>query len=231
MTACRVRGRDSSGFCNTSAFRPDSSRTTLSVCSSLSRLSRPTREPSRCMKCRDSPGRRLSRRAFSPGSARRDARSARFNFKRRKMASSVSLGWTMMLMLERPKEARATGGCDVAPGAAGVVEVDAPPGALRAGPAVPAAVAPRAESSFATACWAGAAAGCRNSDGVRIKSQAKKAPHKMSAQRDGGRLRTFVTKSGRADLMGDGIDYTVRAPGRAPGWAGKCKERNRTRPT
>ena len=61
------------------------------------------------------------------------------------------------------------------------------------------------------------AAGCRNSDGVRINSHAKKMPLTMSAQREGGSVRAAVRNLGQADLMGDGIDYTVRAPGGEPG--------------
>ena len=35
-------------------------------------------------------------------------------------------------------------------------------------------------------------------------------------------VRAAVMNLGQADLMGDGIDYTVRAPGRGLGWARKC---------
>jgi len=48
-------------------------------------------------------------------------------------------------------------------------------------------------------------------------------------RRDGGSVRAAVMNLGQADLMGDGIDYTVRAPGGEPGGARKCEERNRTR--
>ncbi len=34
-------------------------------------------------------------------------------------------------------------------------------------------------------------------------------PPTMSAQRDGGSVRAAVMNLGQADLMGDGIDYTV----------------------
>jgi hypothetical protein len=44
----------------------------------------------------------------------------------------------------------------------------------------------------------------------------------MSAQREGGSVRAAVMNLGQADLMGNGIDYTVRAPGGEPGWARKC---------
>ena len=52
-------------------------------------------------------------------------------------------------------------------------------------------------------------------------------PQRIRAQREGGSVRATVMNLGQADLMGDGIDYTVRAPGRGPGCARKCKERNR----
>jgi hypothetical protein len=62
------------------------------------------------------------------------------------MASSVSLGWTMMLMLERPKAAFATEACRVvAPDVAGPVLEVGPPGTPTAG-------APDAAVLFRGAC-------------------------------------------------------------------------------
>ena len=61
-----------------------------------------------------------------------------------------------------------------------------------------------------------------------MQSHARKVHPAMSAQREGGSLPAVVVNFCQADLMGDGIDYTVRAPGGEPGWARKCEERNRT---
>jgi hypothetical protein len=47
-------------------------------------------------------------------------------------------------------------------------------------------------------------------------------PPTIKAQREGGSVRATVMNLGQADLMGDGIDYTVKAPGGVPGWARKC---------
>ena len=56
-----------------------------------------------------------------------------------------------------------------------------------------------------------------------MHSQAMMAQPAMRAQREGGSERTAVVNLGQADLMGDGIDYTVGgAWGESPG-AGKCK--------
>jgi hypothetical protein len=124
------------------------------------------------------------------------------------MASSVSLGWTMMLMLERPNEAFVTGVCGVvAPEVAGPVVAVGPPGA-------PTAVVPGAVVLFVTACCAVGVGGCRNSLGVRIHNQAIRAQPAMSAQREGGSEPVVAVNFSQADLMGDGIDYTVAgAPG------------------
>ena len=64
---------------------------TLRVWLSFSRRSSPNSAPSLCVRCSDSPGRRLSRPARMPGRLRSEARSARLSFRRRKMRSSVSL--------------------------------------------------------------------------------------------------------------------------------------------
>jgi hypothetical protein len=120
----------------------------------------------------------------------------------------VSLGWTMMLMLERPNEALATEGC-------GVVAPDVGPAVAVGLPGLPTAVIPGAVVLFVTTCCAVGADGCRNSLGVRIHSQAISAQPAMSAQREGGSERVVVVNFRQADLMGDGIDYTVAgAPGR-----------------
>ena len=113
-----------------------------------------------------------------------------------------------MLMLERPNEAFATGICGVvAPDCAGPMLAVGPPGAATA-------VVPGAVVLFVTVCCAVGAAGCRNSLGVRIHSQAIRAQPAMSAQREGGSKPVVVVNFSQADLMGDGIDYTVAgAPG------------------
>jgi hypothetical protein len=51
---------------------------------------------------------------------------------------------------------------------------------------------------------------------VRIHNQAMMAQPAMRAQREGGSERAAVVNLGQADLMGDGIDYTVRG---APSFA------------
>ena len=109
-----------------------------------------------------------------------------------------------MLMLERPNEALVAGGLEGAPVVAGVVEDS---------PAV--AAVPGGAPFVGAPCCAVGTGGCRNSDGVLMNNHARKAQPTMMAQREGGSVRTAVTIFWEADLIGDGIDYTVAGTGAA----------------
>src|SRR2546430_1761644 len=137
-----VRLRTSSGFCSTSALRPEGSRDTLSVWLSLSRRSSPKSSPSLWVKRSASPGRRLSRRACRPGRLRSDARSARLSFRRLKIRSRVSLRVTITSMVESARRASASPGAAAScVGGEGRAAPVAPPGPCSEEAAVPAAAA------------------------------------------------------------------------------------------
>src|SRR5438874_11633302 len=137
-----VRLRISSGFCSTSALRPEGSRDTLSVWLSLSRRSSPKSSPSLWVKRSASPGRRLSRRACRPGRLRSDARSARLSFRRLKIRSRVSLRVTITSMVESARRASASPGAAAScVGGEGRAAPVAPAGPCSEEAAVPAAAA------------------------------------------------------------------------------------------